>query len=649
MNSKENSGYLRHIDGIRAIAVLVVIAYHLDVRALPGGYVGVDVFFVISGFLITRLILGELERSVSFSFKNFYLRRIRRLMPALFVTLAGSWVLFAFLFPPNRLQEFAESMVAAIFSVSNIFFWSVSGYFDSDAAAKPLLHTWSLGVEEQFYMFWPFFLYAVYRLSRHVFAIVALLGLVSFGANFYGLLPGVSAEYDSAIFFNMPFRIFEFALGALCIPLLRHMPESRFFHDIVSVFGLLLILAASAWFDGSIAFPSHYALLPCAGAMLMIVACRTRMMALLLQSRPVVYVGLISYSLYLVHWPLIVAWKYYFLRPLGPVEALLLFGLMVAISAAIFRYVEQPMRLPSMKHRPQHAPRAGFLLRPVMISAALLVGGGLYALGSSGMQWRFPDAITAEEYREEMRKRLAGISETCRIDRLDDSENCKPGVHKRILVIGDSHAPDGLNTLQSIYRDDPEVELVYFGSTNLCEIDFTEGVPVSKVKALNCRVRTDNLARPEFLETIDAVFLSANRPFSAGKQHLWRILAYIHQVNPEIKFAVRGGFINLSHDCAELYNRFGSVDACRLHRFAAYSAASEWPDGQPPVPVDFEFSYIDIFGALCENRELSACAISTGEKPAFYDKHHFTYDFSRLVAERLRYSLKQALTGGTVN
>ena len=332
MRPKQNGGYLSHIDGIRAVAVLVVVAYHLDLPHFSGGYIGVDVFFVISGFLITRLILGELERTGRLSFRNFYLRRARRLMPALFVTLAGSWLLFAWLFPPNRFQELSESMVAAVFSVSNIFFWSLSGYFDSDAATKPLLHTWSLGVEEQFYLFWPLFLYLAHQFGQRVFTAVAVLGGISFIANFYGLAPGISAEYQSAIFFHVPFRMFEFALGALCIPLMRWVPSSRLLQDLMTVCGLIMIIYSSITLDGTVVFPAHNALLPCLGGMLMILASRAWLTAPLLQSRPVVFVGLISYSLYLVHWPLIVAWKYYTLEPLSLGSATVLFVIMLVLA-----------------------------------------------------------------------------------------------------------------------------------------------------------------------------------------------------------------------------------------------------------------------------------------------------------------------------
>jgi len=158
--------YRPDIDGLRAIAVLSVMFFHLEERALPGGFVGVDIFFVISGYLITKLIYSELQASGSFSFRNFYLRRLRRLFPALFATLLLSLLLASRLLAPADLVEFAQSLVTSILSISNLFFWSVAGYFDSDSSLKPLLHTWSLSIEEQFYFLWPALLVFLFHRKR---------------------------------------------------------------------------------------------------------------------------------------------------------------------------------------------------------------------------------------------------------------------------------------------------------------------------------------------------------------------------------------------------------------------------------------------------------------------------------------------------
>ncbi|EFU70275.1 acyltransferase [Aliarcobacter butzleri JV22] len=147
--------YRADIDGLRAIAILSVLIFHLDAKYLSGGFVGVDIFFVISGFLITSIIKKEIEETSSFNFKNFYIRRIRRLFPALFVTLAITTIIVAFIFSPTHLSSYGGSLVTSLLSVSNFFFWVESDYFDVSSKVKPLLHTWTLSIEEQFYLIWP--------------------------------------------------------------------------------------------------------------------------------------------------------------------------------------------------------------------------------------------------------------------------------------------------------------------------------------------------------------------------------------------------------------------------------------------------------------------------------------------------------------
>ena len=204
--------YRPEIDGLRGIAVLGVLLFHLGVQQLSGGYVGVDVFFVISGYLITRLIRSDV-RAGTFTFTRFYVRRTRRLFPALFFTLVLCLVAGCLLLSPGHLENFAGTLIASILSVSNIQFWQQSGYFDLESSLKPLLHTWSLGVEEQYYLFWPWLLvFLTRRFARHTFAIILIGGICSFCLNlvFYN-------SSHATIFYLLPFRAFEFAIGALTL------------------------------------------------------------------------------------------------------------------------------------------------------------------------------------------------------------------------------------------------------------------------------------------------------------------------------------------------------------------------------------------------------------------------------------------------
>lgn len=220
--------YHRHIDGLRAISVLSVIFYHFGQPLFSGGYVGVDIFFVISGFLITKLILSELENTGTFNFKRFYIRRMRRLIPALLATLVGSLLCAAILYSPEQLSAFGKSLSSAILSVSNILFWTESGYFDADSHLKPLLHTWSLSVEEQFYLFWPailvFFIGAQRNHSKIIYTLL-FIGFFSFILNAIWVNGNFDSDYKSTIFYLTPFRIFELTLGALAIFIASRLPS----------------------------------------------------------------------------------------------------------------------------------------------------------------------------------------------------------------------------------------------------------------------------------------------------------------------------------------------------------------------------------------------------------------------------------------
>jgi peptidoglycan/LPS O-acetylase OafA/YrhL len=318
--------YRADIDGLRAVAVLCVLFFHLDFAAFSGGFVGFDVFFVISAFLITRLIFNEVKINQSFNFAHFYSRSIRRLAPALIVTLSSSWIFAFLLFSPEHFKRFGGALLSAMLSISNFFFWSESDYFDTAVEFKPLLHTWSLGVEEQFYLLWPallvFLLFKGPKIVAPLFLLVgitlSLLLNVIFADGNSGLvasLPKAIGEWFSdgaaTIFFLTPFRIFELGIGALMVWLIQYKPRNSLVLEPLVIIGLSMIGYGVFAFDKTTLFPSYNALLPCLGAALIIYAGSAKYTGRLLNNVIMVCIGLISYSLYLVHWPLFIFYQYY--------------------------------------------------------------------------------------------------------------------------------------------------------------------------------------------------------------------------------------------------------------------------------------------------------------------------------------------------
>ena len=295
--------YRADLDGLRAVAVIPVVLFHLGVTALPGGFVGVDVFFVLSGFLITSLLATDLERG-AFSLSAFYDRRIRRIVPALVLVLAFCAVVAPLILFPTDLIEFGGSLEAAALSASNFQFARDNGYFAPDADLAPLLHTWSLAVEEQFYILFPVLLWAAWRWARKWLASILWLTLaLSFALSVWGV-----EVKPTPTFYLLPTRAWELLLGAVLALELVRKPNASWQRELAAAAGVLAILAAMTLYTRDTKFPGVAALMPSVGAALVIwagVGSTTWTGRALANPIPVLF-GLVSYSLYLWHWPLIV-------------------------------------------------------------------------------------------------------------------------------------------------------------------------------------------------------------------------------------------------------------------------------------------------------------------------------------------------------
>lgn len=328
--------YRPDIDVLRAIAVLAVVFFHAGFHIAFGGYVGVDVFFVISGYLITKKLRSQIAQG-SFSFRNFYIDRARRLFPALFVTVAVTLLTATLLMASDHLKELALSTVWTIVSVSNVFFWLGSGYWSSDNVLKPLLHTWSLSVEEQFYLVWPLGLAYLSRFPTKVapttLIIVGIISLIAAAMYF-----NVDAE---AVFFLTPFRIFEFTIGALLV-WLEPLPRRSIVNQTLSTIGFCFLIVAIISFRPHT--PIVFLAVPCLGAALMIVGGVAPSLAPLWNNPAGVYIGRISYSIYLVHWPLIVFYQYWRYSQISHDERIGLVVASIALAIPLHHWVEQPFR-----------------------------------------------------------------------------------------------------------------------------------------------------------------------------------------------------------------------------------------------------------------------------------------------------------------
>ncbi|WP_321448638.1 acyltransferase family protein [uncultured Cohaesibacter sp.] len=420
--------YRPEIDGIRAIAVLSVVVFHSGLGLLKGGFLGVDLFFVISGFLITRILINDLE-SGNFSIITFYERRIRRILPALFVTLALSFMAAWYLMSPIHMEGFSRSLVAVATFCSNILFWQESGYFDTAAELRPLLHTWSLAVEEQFYIFFPLFLMIAWRFGKKAtLSLLALAFVVSLAIAHWGVM-----NKPVAAFYLMPTRAWELLVGVFAAFMAQHMEKRQIsqpllMRNLLSGIGLVAVVGSILFFDPQTAIPSFPALVPTIGtALLILFATKGTLVNRLLRIRILVVIGLISYSAYLFHQPLLAFARYRSLHELSSAVSVFLCVSTFVWAYLSWRYIEQPFR-----NRKVVVRRAVFPLGAA--ATAMLIVSGVWNIRNDGVNANNDTTIAS-----------ASIYDACHFHHQATNlsmDYCRASLdfNKYYVLVGDSHA-----------------------------------------------------------------------------------------------------------------------------------------------------------------------------------------------------------------
>lgn len=441
--------YRSEIDGLRAIAVVPVILFHAGFEIFSGGFVGVDVFFVISGYLITTIIINEMDEG-KFSLLSFYERRARRILPALFFVVLCCIPFACFLLLPSDMKDFSQSLVAVATFSSNILFWREGGYFDTAAELKPLLHTWSLAVEEQFYILFPLFLMAAWRFGKRanvwtlVAAFVISLAMAQWGAY----------NKPSATFYLLPTRAWELLIGSFAAFYLqnRTVSTSAWSNNVLSAIGLVAILYSVFAFDDATPFPSLYALVPTVGAVLIILfAVRGTAVHSLLSTRGFVSLGLISYSLYLWHQPVFAFWRHYHVLEPTHLQMIFLTSCCLSLAYLTYQFVERPLRLKEFISTHVQI----FTISTVGILSFLMFGflgnfsNGFYGLRSGSAIARY-DVMRqlAQDRQAAIRAGVCHFNQRGLHFNLDEfllNWSCNTAAEEgqpRIAVYGDSHAAD---------------------------------------------------------------------------------------------------------------------------------------------------------------------------------------------------------------
>ena len=418
--------YRAEIDGLRALAVVPVILFHAGFELFSGGFVGVDVFFVISGYLITTILIEDIENK-RFSIVNFYERRARRILPALFFVMLVCIPISNVYLPTDELRDFYQSIVAVSLFVSNILFWKEGGYFDSEASDKPLIHTWSLAVEEQYYVLFPIFMVLAWRFGKNrVFWMIVVMAAISLMLSEWGWRNRATAN-----FYLAPTRAWELFAGSIAAFIVQKQGVQK--NDFLATVGLAAIVFSIFFYDEAIPFPSVYALVPVAGVFLLILYADSRTLtAKILSLRPIVALGLISYSAYLVHQPLLVFTNLASLESVSAFFHATSLGAIFLIAYFMWRYIETPFRRAANRG-------SQVLILSSLILSVFTVLGGLYHFKVIPQK---ETVLTWGGKSYEAPKKFGGIEV--------DGENCSAreprksciigSLSPKIVIVGDSHA-----------------------------------------------------------------------------------------------------------------------------------------------------------------------------------------------------------------
>jgi len=614
--------YRPDIDGLRAIAVLSVLVHHLHEPALPGGFVGVDIFFVISGFLITSQVYAEAKEG-TFSLRQFYKRRINRIVPALLAVLAASLTAGAIILSPADLVLMARSAVFAALGLSNIFFWREYGnYFAGNAKEAPLLHTWSLGVEEQYYVLWPLLVLLLVRLrpGKGMLAVAILtVGAIALSA-------AGAAAFASASYYLLPTRFFELMIGgllALTLPISPPPPVRLARAGLLA--GLLLVGGSLLLLSRSSVFPGINAVWPCLGTALMIWAGSGQQTASrILANRPMIFFGLISYSLYLWHWP-IIAFLAYLNYPVGPVSGLAVAAASILLAWLSWKYIEVPMRRSGVQ-----LPFSRVLTLRFCAPVALLFLFLAAAAYNDGFPARFDPQVAKLERAllarpEEARR---GCHVPTALYKTPPSPDCRLGAQKAAadgILIGDSYANHFTGMLD---------EMAKAGGLSIMDYTMNDCPPIAGYLpegapsyAEKCRLRNEAAYDLILGKRFSRVILAANWPDSpeAGR-HLQTSVELLSRAGATVTIVLANARIERASSCPVRRLMYGTAERCEGEQRDPPAYLEELRVRHPQV------RFLDPNGILCRN---GRCTPIIDDTLLYRDNGHLNETGSKLIGQTM--------------
>ena len=602
--------YRPDIDCLRALAVVSVIGYHFNIPPFRSGFIGVDIFFVISGFLITGIIHADVEAG-EFSFLRFYARRARRILPALYVVVAATMAFAYLCLPPLEYVGLAEQSLSVIAFCSNILFWMQHGYFDGASITKPLLQTWSLSVEEQFYFLFPAIIVWIAAIWRSRPYVPVLFGI--FAASL-ALCIFQTASSPAAAFYLLPARAWEFALGALIAVGGFPSTTSMRLRGGAAIAGWIILGVSVNVFVPTSPYPGANALLPCAGAALVIWSAipAGRFIALL---RPLLFIGLISYSLYLWHWPIAVFSDLIFGPQQPPILKLALIATCFVISVASYYFVEQPFRQPSTK------------LRTIAIGAACVASGSMPVILTNGFENRLTQReASIARYSQYDPTSAYSMGRCFVVPHQQWNEHLCLNLEDKkqnVLVWGDSYAAHLVHGLKKANPEAHFMQATMSGCVPVLE-------PYSHQKA-DCNQFNNSILRSALSLKPDAIIVSSawtDPSLEAGVAELLKILTPakipVIVIGPTPRYDTAFPRIYLSQI---LVRRWYARPQTRLAPdiFSIDEKLSQTVSAFPDV------RYISPLSKLCHTE----CPTFVGDVPVTWDAGHLTTEGSELVARAI--------------
>lgn len=619
--------YRSDIDGLRALAIVPVIFFHAGFRGFSGGYVGVDVFFVISGFLIASIILADADAG-RFSIARFYERRIRRILPALFVVMAASippaWLLMA----PHQLREFGQSIVAVSVFASNVLFWAQSGYFDSDSSLRPLLHTWSLAVEEQYYLLFPVALLGIWKLGRRWIAFLFLMIAV---ASLY-LSQVAATQAPSANFFFLPTRAWELLIGVLtAMQLTWRGPcqASTVAREAGSVAGLLAVLVSIAVFDARTPFPSLYALVPTLGTAAVIYFSGNGTSVGRILSKPLlVRIGVLSYSLYLWHQPVLAYIK--LVRrgeALGFGDYAAYLAITVSLSHATYQYVERPFRRIAIH-------RTVLFVGAAAVSVLFAAVGFLGQSTNGFLAFKFsnvPDDRRSLLIDVRTERRTAEEVLSSQSAYLDRQSFDAGGRARKVLFFGDSVARD-LATAVAVERDQfSGCEFRMLSLSNDCL------EPMSRFDK-TCRRSLETLPSSRLVRTASLVVVSFLWKDSADAAVIGKLLQSLRDHNSNVLVLGSASFLDMASVSYELTRLEDALTQARIDDVVFNSRRLKFDRGNAvarSLSSSLGLGYFDRNDLYCDNTRRQCRIIVSGAGSVLWDNTHLTSYGMQITAQRV--------------